>query len=65
MLKLLSDLKRCNRMDFAAAAGVIASGVTGTWVTIDSNDTLQFPSEATKLAWPVWTESYRDGTVGS
>jgi len=51
-------------MDFIAAAGVLASGVTGTWVTIDSNDNFQLPSGATKLAWPVWTESYRDGSVG-
>lgn len=64
MLKLLSDLKLANAMDFTAAAGVIASGVTGTWVTIDSNDTLQLPSSATKFAFPVWTESNRDGTAG-
>jgi len=64
MLKLLSDLKRANRMDFTAAADVIASGVEGTWVTIDSNQALQFPAAATKLAFPVWTESNRDGTVG-
>ncbi len=65
MLKILSDLKLANRMDFTAAAGVIASGVTGTMVTLDANQTLQLPSAATKLAWPVWTESYRDGSVGS
>jgi len=64
MLKLLCDLKRANRMDFEAAAGVIASGVTGTWVTLDSAQTLQLPSGATKLAFPIWTESNRDGTVG-
>ena len=64
MLKTLSDLKLTNRMDFEAAAGVIASGVTGTFVTLDSSQVLQLPSGATKLAWPVWNESYRDGSVG-
>ncbi len=65
MLKTLSDLKFANRMDFTAAAGVIASGVTGIFVTLDSSQVLQLPSAATKLAWPVWNESYRDGTVGN
>lgn len=64
MLKLLSDLKRANRMDFDATAGLLASGVTGTWATLDGNGELALPAAATKLAFPVWTESYRDGTVG-
>ena len=64
MLKLLSDLKKANRFDKTATAGVIASGVTGTWVTLDSNDHFDLPSGATRLAFCVWTESNRDGTVG-
>jgi hypothetical protein len=64
MLKLLSDLKKANRFDKTATAGVIASGVTGTWVTLDSNDHFDLPSASTRLAFPVWTESRRDGTVG-
>jgi len=64
MLKLLSDLKRANRFDKSATAGVIASGVTGTWVTLDSNDNFDLPSSANRLAFPIWTESNRDGTVG-
>lgn len=64
MLKLLSDLKRSNRFDKTAAASVIASGVEGTWVTLDSNDHVDLPSAATKLAFCVWTESNRDGSVG-
>ena len=64
MLKLLSNLNKSTRIDFTAAAGVIASGVTGTFLTIDSSQVLQYPSGNTKLAWPVWTESNRDGTVG-
>jgi len=64
MLKLLSKLEKANRMDFDATAGVRASGVTGTWVTLDSAGNVDLPSAATKLAFPVWTESNRDGTVG-
>jgi len=64
MLKLLSDLKRANRFDKTATAGLIASGVTGSWATLDSNDKLDLPAAATKLAFPIWTESNRDGTVG-
>jgi hypothetical protein len=64
MLKLLSDLKKANRFDKTATAGVIASGVTGTWVTLDSNDKFDLPSGATRLAFPIWTESNRDGSVG-
>lgn len=64
MLKLLSDLKKANRFDKTATAGVLASGVTGTWVTLDGNDDFDLPSGATRLAFCVWTESNRDGTVG-
>jgi len=64
MLKLLSDLKRANRFDKTATAGALASGVTGTWVTLNSSDEFDLPSGATRLAFPVWSESNRDGTVG-
>lgn len=64
MLKLLSDLKRANRFDKTATAGVIASGVTGTWVTLDSNDHFDLPASSNRLVFPIWTESNRDGTVG-
>ncbi len=64
MLKLLSDLKRANRFDKTATAGLIASGVTGSWATLDSSDNLDLPAGATKLAFPIWTESNRDGTIG-
>lgn len=64
MLKLLSDLKRANRFDKTATAGALLSGVTGTWVTLNASDEFDLPSAATKLAFPVWSESNRDGTVG-
>lgn len=64
MLKLLSDLKRANRFDKAATAGLLASGVTGTWVTLNASDEFDLPSASNRLAFPVWTESNRDGTVG-
>ena len=63
MLKILSDLNLANRIDFDASSTIIASGVCGSWVTL-SSDELDFPSAATKLAFPIWTESNRDGTVG-
>lgn len=65
MLKMLSNLHLANRMDFTAATDVLASGVQGSFVTIDANEKLQFAtSEESRAAWPVWTESNRDGTAG-
>jgi len=64
MLEILSDLNRSNRMVKVATDGVIASGVNGTWVTLNASDEAAFPTGATRLAFPIWTESRRDGTVG-
>lgn len=64
MLNLLSDLNKANRFDKTATAGVVASGVTGTWVTLNANDEFDLPSAATRLAFCVWSESSRDGTIG-
>ena len=64
MLKLLSNLDLANRFDKVATAGIIASGVTGTWVTLNSSDEFDLPAASNRLAFPVWTESNRNGTVG-
>jgi len=66
MFKLLSDLNLVNRFDYDAAAQVLASGVTGSWVCFKSDGKVDFPdSDAeAKNAVMVWTESNRDGTGG-
>lgn len=69
MFKITSDLTMVLRKEFPVAitgAGQpLASGVTGTWVTLDSSGNATLTTAATGLAWPIWNESYRDGTVGA
>lgn len=64
MLQILSSLNLVTRMDLTASAGVLASGVTGTWVAIDSADHVDFPSVSGVIAFPIWSESNRDGSAG-
>jgi len=64
MLRVLTNLNLLNRQDLTASAGLIASGYTGTWANIET-DQLEL-SDADEFALGViWTESYRDGTIGS
>lgn len=63
MLRLLSNLNLLNRFDVTATAGLLASGVTGSWAA-KSGDTIDLPAAAGDYAMVVWTESNRDGTVG-
>lgn len=65
MLKLLSDINQAAKYDYDAADDVIASGIQGMFVTIDSDDTLQYPTDGDMHSFPVWSESYRDGTAGN
>ena len=69
MFKIFSDLTLVLRKEFTVAttgAGqVLASGVTGTWVTLDSSGNAILTTGATGLAYPIWNESYRDGTIGA
>lgn len=66
MFKILSDLSLILRKDLPVADvgnSVLASGVQGSWVTyVGSN--VELTTSATRLAWPVFNESNRDGTVG-
>jgi len=62
MLKILSSLTLLKRIDVTADAWVLASGVTGKWVSISSGSSAK-PS-AGAWAFPVWNESNRDGSVG-
>ena len=64
MLRLLTNMNLLNRFDVVATAGLLASGVTGTFVR-KNGDTLDLLAAAGDFAiGPVWTESNRDGTVG-
>jgi hypothetical protein len=63
MLRLLSNLNLCTRYDVEASAGLVASGVTGTWVA-QAADALDMPAADAYAVGPVWTESKRDGTAG-
>jgi hypothetical protein len=68
MFTVLTDLSLLLRKEFDLSTynsyDVLVSGVTGVWVTLDSSGTAIRTSSATKLAWPVWNESSRAGTVG-
>jgi len=69
MFKITSDLTMVLRKELDVAitgpGQPLASGVTGTWVTLDSNGKATLTTGATGLAFPIWNESYRDGTVGA
>ena len=66
MLRVISDLTLCDRVTKEYEAGVVASGVAGTWVTLNSSDKfdLTATSSPTGLSFQIWNESNRDGTVG-
>jgi len=66
MLRVISDLTLCDRITKEYEAGVAASGVAGTWVTLNSSNKfdLTATSTPTGLSYQIWNESNRDGTVG-
>ena len=66
MFQILSDLSLLLRKELDAddtLNDVLASGVTGTWVTLTSGSKAIRTQAATELAWPVFNESARNGTV--
>ena len=69
MFNIFSDLTMVLRKEFTLAvtgAGqLLSSGVIGSWVTLDGSGNAALTTTATGLAYPVWNESYRDGTLGS
>jgi hypothetical protein len=69
MFNILSDLTMVLRREFnvavTGAGQILSSGVLGSWVTLDGSGNATLTSAATALAYPVWNESYRDGTVGA
>jgi hypothetical protein len=58
MLKLLSDLNLCQRVEISSTS-VFATAVQGTWVQPDATAPI-----AGGAGFPIWTESNRDDTVG-
>lgn len=68
MFLIKSDLSLLLRKDLDVSDtsnDVLASGVSGTWVTISgSTPYAKRTAGATELAWPVFNESKRDQTAG-
>lgn len=61
---MLTNLNMVHRFDVTAAAGLLASGFTGTWVGPNTT-TLNYVGSAGAFALGcVWNESNRDGTAG-
>lgn len=71
MFKILSDLSMILRKELTAGAtvqgtnSVLASGLSGTWVTLDSNGDALIGLAGANPAWAVWNESSRDNTGGT
>ena len=67
MLKLISDITLVKRFDLPIATNgcsIVASGYQGMWVSKDSSGNAVDIDTPTYLAYAVWSESNRDGTVG-
>jgi len=63
MLNVLSGVINQGRFVVDVTAGVIASGVEGLWVAPQSSGGYDFEAAAV-VAFQIWTESSKDGTVG-
>lgn len=63
MLQILSSINLVTRMDLEADTWILASGVTGTWVSPGGSDDVVKPT-AGDYSWPIWSESNRDGSAG-
>ncbi len=68
MFNPISDLSQVLRKEWPiepAGSFILMSGVSGSWVTIDSNGNAELTTTSTQLAWPIWNESSRDGSLGA
>ena len=63
MVRFLTSWSELTRQSFKASAGVIASGVNGTFVS-KIGDTLDLPTAGAIGVYQIISESYRDGTAG-
>lgn len=70
MLQLLSSLTNLTRIEVKEKDGlsptILASGTTGTWVTMENTSKGTFITWPTAgdMAFPIWTEANRDGSAG-
>lgn len=65
MFKIITDLSMVLRKEWSldtTGNSVLLSGVTGSWVTLTAGPKAILTTGKTGLAWPIWNESYRDGT---
>ena len=62
MLQILTSLTLLSRLDLLADSWILVSGKTGTFVEM-SGDNVKKPT-AGNLAFPIWSESNRDGSAG-
>lgn len=66
MFSILSDLSLLLRREFPvdnALNDVLASGVSGVWVTLATGGTATRAQTATGMAWPVFNDSARNQSV--
>jgi hypothetical protein len=65
MIRVLSDLKLVQRIDFDATDGLLASGYQGSWVTWDNTaQKVDLTTGATLLAWPIFNENELGNATG-
>lgn len=69
MFRILSDLSLVTRKELpidttSNSYHVLTSGISGVWVTLDASGYATRTGTATELAWPIFNDSARDGTVG-
>jgi hypothetical protein len=64
MLEILTDINKLNMFELESD-NVLDSGYQGSWATYDANGRAALTTTSTSLAFPVWNESARAGTVGS
>jgi len=62
MLQILSSLNLVSRFDLTADSWTLLSGKTGSFVEMNGDGVKQ--PTAGNMAFPVWSESNRDGTAG-
>jgi hypothetical protein len=64
MLKLISDLNKCERVT-REYGDIGVDATSGTWVTFDSNGKfVATGASATGLSFPIWDGGNRNGTPG-
>lgn len=71
MFQILSDLSLLLRRELPVdttspeSNHVLTSGLSGVWVTLDASGYAKRTQTAVEMAWPVFNESARDGSVNA